>query len=202
MTDSQYARRITPETEMAISGPAAGHELLKTSADPTGTKVLGTVNNCAGGKTPWGTVLMAEENFNGYFGGTAPETGPLAETYKRYGVPGGWNAWYKTVDRFDVGEGAERAAPLRLDGRVRPLRSGFRPDQAHRARPPQARGRHHDRQQGRPPGASTTGDDERFDYLYKYVSNGTFTRSVRAAPRMAPCSTTVRSMSPSSTTTR
>jgi secreted PhoX family phosphatase len=95
--DSRYARRITAATEMAIAGPAAGHELLKTSADPTGTRVLGMLNNCAGGKTPWGTWLSAEENFHGYFGGSGPETGPLAATYQRYGVPGGWYAWGRSI---------------------------------------------------------------------------------------------------------
>jgi secreted PhoX family phosphatase len=34
---------------MQISGPAAGSDKLKTSYDPTGTKVRGMLNNCAGG---------------------------------------------------------------------------------------------------------------------------------------------------------
>ena len=65
--DSPYNRRITPDSEMALTGPASGHDLLKTAADATGTKSLGTWNNCGNGVTPWGTYLACEENFNGYF---------------------------------------------------------------------------------------------------------------------------------------
>ena len=108
--DSRYNRRITPlDTHMTFSGPAAGHERLRTAEDPSGMDVIGTINNCAGGITPWGTYLMAEENFHGYFwtdnvdaeGEAVMDSGnPESTSYGRYGVPGSWYAWGKHYDRF------------------------------------------------------------------------------------------------------
>ena len=82
--DSEYNRRITAETPMMITGPAAGHELLKTESDPKGKNSLGTWNNCGCGVTPWGTFLTCEENFNGYFSSTDPSV-EIDEAFFRYG---------------------------------------------------------------------------------------------------------------------
>jgi uncharacterized protein len=105
-------RRITSSTLMTVDGPAVGHARLQTSGDPGGVAVLGTVNNCAGGQTPWGTYLAAEENFHGYFwtdekgldgkrknkglGGTQQKS------YDRYGVPGNWYNWGRHEERFNI----------------------------------------------------------------------------------------------------
>ena len=95
-------RRITANTEMRLSGPAAGSALLKTQADPTGTVALGTFNNCANGRTPWGTYLTCEENFNGFFG--SAQALPDNAAYKRYGIASkdaGIN-WHPFDGRFDL----------------------------------------------------------------------------------------------------
>jgi uncharacterized protein len=96
---SSFARRITAATPMNIGGPAAGHDLLKTSADPTGKRVLGTLNNCAMGFTPWGTYLACEENFNNYFFNTSPNA-----LESRYGVTttSPTVPWHQTDSRFDA----------------------------------------------------------------------------------------------------
>lgn len=95
-------RRITANTEMLVTGPAAGHDLLKTKADPTGKKVLGTFNNCANGETPWGTYLTCEENFNDFFGSETKAA--LTADDKRYGIEAEQSKyqWHNFDDRFDV----------------------------------------------------------------------------------------------------
>lgn len=52
VTRHQLNRRLTVTSEFKLTGPAAGSDLLRTSADRTGSKVFGTLNNCAGGTTP------------------------------------------------------------------------------------------------------------------------------------------------------
>lgn len=95
-------RRITANTLMYMTGPARGHRLLQTKADPTGTKILGTFSNCSNGKTPWGTYLTCEENVNYNFGSTASHK-PSAEQ-KRYDIKGGtsYYQWEQHDPRFDI----------------------------------------------------------------------------------------------------
>ncbi|MCP5270535.1 MAG: PhoX family phosphatase [Burkholderiaceae bacterium] len=96
---SRFARRFTAATPFAVGGPAAGHALMRTAADPSGTRILGTLNNCAAGMTPWGTYLSGEENWAGYFDG-----GPsITEDQRRWGLrAAGWARWGDHDARFDA----------------------------------------------------------------------------------------------------
>jgi secreted PhoX family phosphatase len=100
---SGFARRITGATPMRLSGPAAGHPLLRTSVDPAGQLVRGTLNNCAHGYTPWGTYLTCEENFNQYFG-RGPAAASQSAGQRRYGLPSAASsrAWETQDGRFDA----------------------------------------------------------------------------------------------------
>jgi secreted PhoX family phosphatase len=67
VTASPFNRRITPLSEVLIHGPAKGSEHLATMYSPNAVRARGTLNNCGTGKTPWGTLVSGEENWNGYF---------------------------------------------------------------------------------------------------------------------------------------
>ena len=101
---SAYSRRIDARTPISISGPAAGHIRLRTQQDPAGTTVLGTLSNCGGGVTPWGSVLSAEEHFQLYFHGNSGDGGNEVGNHLRYGV-GKITAynWSLTHPRFRIG---------------------------------------------------------------------------------------------------
>jgi secreted PhoX family phosphatase len=180
VAESRYARRIDADTVMEITGPAAGHERMKTKADPTGRRVLGMLNNCAGGLTPWGTWLSCEENFHGYFWGKTADDHSEARNFQRYGVAGNWYAWGKWYDRFDVSKEPNEANRFGWIVEIDP----FDPVSTPKKRTALGRMKHEGaagiiNRDGRY--IVYTGDDERFDYVYKFVTRGAVSLDNRGA---------------------
>ncbi|MDJ1131554.1 PhoX family protein [Streptomyces iconiensis] len=165
-------RRITATTPFQVTGPAAGSALLRTSADPDGRRVLGTLNNCAGGTTPWGTVLSGEENFNQYFAHADQVTDPeRARTLKRYGMSGGASErqWERFDPRFDLTKEPNEVHRFGWVVEIDP----YDPHSTPRKHTALGRFKHEAAQprltrDGR--AVVYMGDDERFDYFYKFVS--------------------------------
>ncbi|MEM0908195.1 MAG: PhoX family phosphatase [Pseudomonadota bacterium] len=175
--DSPFNRRIHHRTPMTIVGPAAGHDLLKTAADPTGTSSLGTMNNCGSGKTPWGTYLTCEENFNGYFGRTEDTAleDKVAAGYKRYGVGSEGRYQYEKFDpRYDTSKNPNEPHRFGWVVEIDPTDPNSTPVK-HTGL---GRFKHGNAEVVVAPDGRVVvylGDDERGEYLYKFVSNGVYT---------------------------
>jgi uncharacterized protein len=181
--ESPYNRRISGNAPMRISGPAAGHERMRTNADPTGTRSFGTLNNCAGGTTPWGTMLTAEENIQNYFTGDAGK-GPEAAARKRYNVTGKgrYADWGRYFDRFNLDK--EPNEPNRFGWIVEI--DPYDPNHTSVKRTALGRCAHecathaisHDNRI-----AIYSGDDARMEFVYKFVTQDRFDPKNREANR-------------------
>ncbi len=162
-------RRIHARTPVEFSGPVAGTKFLRTGRGQT---PRGTVNNCANGYTPWGTYLTCEENFNGYFGTDDEEWVPTPGQ-ERLGInSGGFGyEWHKFDPRFDLAAPGQKRQVNRFGWIVEI-------DPQDPSAPPVKRtalGRFKHEgialtvgKDGRVVGYM--GDDQRFDYIYKFVS--------------------------------
>lgn len=175
-------RRITAYTPMLMTGAAAGHALLKTQDDPSGTKVLGTFNNCANGQTPWGTYLTCEENFDDFFG--SDKKVELDADQQRYGLSASPSSyqWHKHDDRFDIAKNPTEANRFGWVVEIDP----HNPQSTPLKRTALGRFKHEN--------AALTinkdgyvvvylGDDERGEHLYKFVSKDRYQVGNDAANR-------------------
>ena len=176
-------RRITANTPMQLTGPAAGDALLKTNADPSGTEVLGTFNNCANGETPWGTYLTCEENFNGYFG-TADLDYQVTAAQKRYGIKPEDRRyqWSKFDPRFDLAKNPNEPNRHGWVVEIDPMDPESKPLK----RTALGRFKHENAALMVDNSGHVVvylGDDERGEHLYKFVSKGKYNPNDKTANR-------------------
>jgi hypothetical protein len=185
--DSRYNRRVTADTPIDLRGPARGAAWLRTSADPGGTTVLGTLANCAGGRTPWGSYLSGEENLQDYFGNfaalrAARGSDPAmlrAHRRVRHWASVSPHGWELVDARFDALAEPHEAFRFGWIVEIDPL------DPSRRAVKRTALGRM--AHEAATPVVATNGrlavymgDDDVFEYIYKFVSNGRVATGVDA----------------------
>lgn len=192
-------RRITPFTPALFSGPAARHPWILTASQivndseprragdtaPEEAVRCGTAANCAGGLTPWGTYLTAEENFNGVFFGApsdeAMHDGAYANDAQSFGYARGADLWRDKLPRqFLTSENPHGPSLYGWVVEIDP----YTPDAAPKKRTALGRKKNECAStalaaDGRV--AVYMGDDQRGEHVYKFVSNGRFDPANRAA---------------------
>ena len=176
---SRYARRITAYTPCAISGPAAGADAMRTALDPSGRDVLGTYNGCANGYTPWGTYLTCEENWNFFF----VTAGAISPEQRRYGIGKGRGyGWERHDGRFDAARHPNESNRFGWIVEIDPYEPQSKPVK----RTALGRMKHEGAHPSVGPDgriAFYMGDDEGFEYIYKFVTARAWDAANRAANR-------------------
>jgi secreted PhoX family phosphatase len=180
--NSPFNRRITGSTPISIAGPLRGHDMLKTAADPRGVEVLGMFNNCAGGRTPWGTVLTCEENFDQYFGNNDANPDAASKALsERIAPPGGASGrrWEETDSRFDLSQNPREYNRFGYIVEIDLYDPAAKP----KKRTALGRFKHEGASVGIAKSGQVvvySGDDARFEYVYKFVSKGRYNALERA----------------------
>lgn len=181
--DSPYNRRITPDTKMQLTGAAAGNQRLFTNYSDKGIDTWGTYGNCAGGLTPWGTVLTAEENIQDFFSGEHSNADiKQRENYQRFGIRENNRgaAWRRFFDRWDVAKNPNEPLHAGWIVEIDP----FDPDSVPKKRTGIGRYKHE--------GCNVTvnndgyvvaysGDDQDHEYLYRFISKNKYQEGNRQA---------------------
>lgn len=189
---SPFNRRITTMTPAAIHGPARGSEHLVTKYSADATACRGTLNNCGTGKTPWGTFVSGEENWNGYFfrdakDDDARKKDKQVQALKRYGRKAGdasRHGWESagSDDRFVRWNNSAIGASAKDDYRNEMNTFGYVVEvdaydtqAAMRKRTGLGRFAHESVAFAKPvagqPVVCYMGDDARGEYIYKFVSD-------------------------------
>ena len=168
---SAYARRLNATTPMSISGAAASSALFNTQADPLGQEILGTFNNCSNGKTPWGTYLTCEENFNDYF--VLPSKKGLSKkqqhAFERYNIKHSYYGWHQYDERFDASKHPNEPNRFGWIVEFDPLNLNSKPTKrTSLGRFSHENVAHTVGQDGRL--AFYSGDDAQFEYAYKFIT--------------------------------
>ncbi|MFG5141265.1 PhoX family protein [Campylobacter lari] len=161
--DSKYNRRIDANTKMSISGPAKQQVLQNENF------IYGTLNNCANGKTPWGTYLTCEENINDFFG-SLDEKIKFSKEQLRFGFKAqSQYGWEKFDERFDLSKNPNEANKFGWVVEIDP----FDPNSIPIKRTALGRFKHENAELIVEDDGTVViymGDDEANEFIYKFIS--------------------------------
>jgi len=187
--DSRYARKVHADTWIAIGGPARGHAAMRTGGDPAGQMVRGTLGNCGSGATPWGTYLTCEEDSHKNYFATVniPDSEPRFQDPKwaRYNITSGNvrdYSWHFLDKRFDLNAEPNETNRFGWVVEIDP----YDPDWMPVKRTAMGRFAHENAAHlvnGDRRVAFYMGDDQGFDYVYKFVTARSMDPDNRAANR-------------------